>query len=574
MTVMDLSSSPQSLSITLTNATSVSVTLASATCSDDSSTYSSYTYSTLHTPSIPSIDRTSLSPGDEVVITVTGISNTAQENVLTIGNRPCISSSHSSINESQPDYSYAIPSSQSFVDAQVTCQVADLYPGSYRIALHVAGHGWAYASDDVASVLLRPTVTDQVVPAVGSLRGGQLLSVPVRGLPTRAVSNTAVSVGHTPCFMQAIELTGASEPWSGNLTCVTQSAQSDGYSSLIEQHSPLAYWSLQSDFFSSDGSHIGTDGVTSFSNQIELGIVADATIVGEVSRRQVGISGNSLTDQAAKFDSSYLHIPSIEGFSFASGFGLELWLKNASENGTYQTVAGSIESGFLLLINPCQQLEFWLFVTDDAAMLSGSGSGNGSSNGDTNVANANSNVNCFSNEEVKTVSDDSVLPSGVWSVVRHTSNLTASLWYQVFIGFRAENCSSDQTWCSNGTQSLHVNGNLVHSRTTAFSPPVSSSLEIGGTSKVEESSPVELSAFVGWLDEVSIYEAPLTPEEIGLHYHFGSTEAQPVWVITESADTSGDASGLHGEAVIDWETASGNTFSFNDSTLLKFEWNR
>ena len=299
---------------------------------------------------------------------------------------------------------------------------SNIRPGYYRTILHVAGQGWASAVLEDTTVKVTPRIDSSPHINSISLRGEIPLTFSTTGLLPSSITNTRVLIGNTPCIVQSIASDGA-------LTCLSQAAQDDGYSSLIQRSRPLGYWSLQADLSNDE-----VDGDVSFSNGGSVGSLADALVVGGVETRQEGISGNSATDQAAFFESSYLVVSSEERFTRPVGFAAEFWLKSDQLSDKYRIVFSSasyhdnIARGYVVLINPCNQLEFWVAVgPEDQGSAKGQSSGHSSGYssgqgllGPDDMCEVISDVSMcsFSCLGPLTVPDTSTLPRGPWHVIR------------------------------------------------------------------------------------------------------------------------------------------------------------
>ena len=324
------------------------------TCEDTTAPFTHYSYSVSDTPVVSIVMGSSSSEADYILLNLQLISAVREDNVLTLGGLPCGGGTPVPIvgSRSEPDFSSPRTSGMYYSD-ETQCTVPFLAPGHHRIVLHVAGKGWAHGSLDTTTLDIRGVVDSTPSQATGSLRGGIKLSIQTRGLTMSDIPRSRVSIGNTPCHIQTIS-------YYGDLTCVSQPAINDGYSSVVYHDQAVAYWSLQADYFESDGTYIDSDGAFFYRSSGTLGHSANATVFGEVVPREVGISGNSLTDQSALFNASYIEAPALSEFSHPAGFGIGLWVKTPDDRAHYRIMTnsasfeGGISRGFLLLLKPVQ----------------------------------------------------------------------------------------------------------------------------------------------------------------------------------------------------------------------------
>ena len=367
----------------------------------------------------------------------------------------------------------------------------------------------------------------------------------------------------------------------------------------------MGHWSLQTDYYDSGGRFEGSDGEAFYRNLGSLGAVLDAVVRGEVVGGEEGISGNNITDQALLFNASYIEVPFDPSLSESSGFGLGLWLRVPHSSGSSPTdlvtghyrifadqasFSGGVAQGYLLLINPCGQLEFWLAT--------------GQSVDGTTIA-----ENCPAISDIATdcampvaCSGVSVtmgtspvdLPPGVWSIVRCDS-CDVTMWGFIAAGWEADDqtqCGTANSPCS-GQQSLRFNGVSVATLSSTHLPSLNTSLQLGGTGRIEPGHTAQaawpqsrLGSFTGLLDEVSLYPSPLSADQATSHWEFGSTDKQKIWIRTETADGVGDGIipnleySMEWEPVftqvrsVDWEAGSEEEVTLEEGVALLFTWTR
>ena len=113
---------------------SVSLTLdgSTITCMDTSSLYSSYTYSPDDTPVVESITPQTLSPKDEMTVSLKGISNEAEDNILTIGGLACqvLANNTASTLKTQPNFATPISGTAYFATSSDTCTIPNMSAGN------------------------------------------------------------------------------------------------------------------------------------------------------------------------------------------------------------------------------------------------------------------------------------------------------------------------------------------------------------------------------------------------------------------------------------------------------------
>ena len=553
------------------NGASINLNDGSVLCGDTASPYQNYTFAVSYTPTV-TVTPSQGSVGMLVEVSAQSLSSVREDNTLTFGGMPCSDpSSPVSAVKTTPTFASVDDATRTYSSLVFNCTLPGIDPGEYEVSLHVEGRGWAYASVNTSVISVSAQITTAMTPPSGSLRGGQEISIPVHGLTDWVVGNMTVTIGNTPCQVQRVDTNGALD---GILTCITSPARDDGYSSLVSQDGAQAYWSLQTDIYAPDGTYHARDGTYNFSSRGLLGSQASASVFGRVLGQQVGISGNNVTDQAAEFNSSYIKVPALNQLTSVAGFGIELWLGTSAGGGAYRILVDATTSspsgGYMLVLNPCNQLEFWL------------GIGPSSNGGLDHCPLLQSNLPCpASCSGITMVTAGSLLPSGKWSVIQ-SSQSDWSPWHQVFFGWSATVC--DGTGACTGDQVLYVDGSLVNASVISYVPSTKS-ITFGGSSRYPAGGQwdgiSQLAPFVGLLDEISFYGAPLSPGAVAEHYHYGSSGAQPIWLVTEGVDGVGGVQGGGGRGQgfahilpINWEDQLNGDYLVNGSTALLFQWTR
>ncbi len=550
-------------------------------CNDTGVFFTSYTYATSSTPVFQILSERNAAAGASLVLNFEGISDIAENNIFIFGGSTpisCSSLNPPSLSTSQTDPLLRLSSigTEMYIDSTVECIMPDLQAGSYRSLLHVAGRGWGYASLEDSVIYIYPQILSSPSVESGSLRGGLSLTMQTAGLYPSDIVRTRVTIGNTPCLVQDIDI-------DGSLSCLTLAAIDDGLSSLISQSSPLAYWSLQTDYYKYNGSYLSSDGSSFFRSRGYLGSRANARVHGLVSNRQAGISGNDKTDQSILFQQSgFLQVPSLEQLFSSASFSMEFWMKLSNTVQGYSVIVNASSfcysdqaCGFLVMFNPCNELEFWVASENNLEELQ-----------DRNVTECilvtdSSQCPQACNGYIEVSESMGVLlPSGLWHVVQG-NRLDWSDWHHVHISWQPE-CLMGSALC-NGTQTLVIDGEH-HSFSGSYLKPNSTTIEMGGCSALPLGFTgvwMGLASFNGYLDEVAFYNRSLSDSEIDDRITYGLRDIQPIWLSVEGMDGVGIGSipDIYYETLpvlnletIDWESATNLSRIYNDSLVLQFEW--
>lgn len=615
--VLELEDIEASLSLTI-NSISLNVSNYNVQCTETNSDFSTYTYSVSSTPVLQSLSQQSVVAGDMLVIELKGISETQNDNILLFGGNTgltCFSPNPpilSTVIMSPVTSVSTTASTYSDHTTVVHCTVPALPAGMYRPLLHVAGRGWGQSSLESTVVTVHPQITSSPSSASGSLRGGLSLAMGTRGLFDSDVLRTRVTIGNTPCRVESIDT-------EGMLTCFTQAAVDDGYSALIRASLPLAYWSLQTDYYRSNNSYLASDGLSFLRNSGSLGVRANASIHGSIALRQEGISGNSLTDQSIGFtESAFLQVPALEELLSPSGFAMDFWVRVPLSIQHYRILINASSScedaacGFMVMLNPCNQVEFWLasgeqFQEEDDQ----SGSGVDQFQEDINLFASGENLQQFLEDNATVcslISDVSqcstscsgymdtsglMLPTGVWHIIR-SSPTNLSDWNHVYISWKANtirdsvnNLTSTDcmtTGVCNGMQELIINGEYDSISSTY--QRANTGIEIGGSSSIALGTTGVwngMAPFNGYIDEVAYYDKPLELSEINSRVVHGTQETQPIVLTVEGFDGVGTGSVPNliytpttnpplPPEVINWESVVDFEYTYEDSVMLQFGW--
>ena len=589
-------------------------------CGAPPQNFDHYMFAVSHTPLVSDTFSGVFSYQDENSVQVSGLATTSEHNLFTIGGKACSMSGQFSTNLVQPDYSGPADNTISYssMERSVGCEMDLVEPGVYRPILHVAGRGRGLVLDSAIVDVVPTYGPAQLHDPSGSLRGGTLLEIDARGLSEDDITKLRVEIGNTPCLVQQIDPSN-----HNHIYCITEPARDDGYSSLVHSLHPVGYWTLQTDYFNEDGGYVGSDGETVYRNVGSVGRGGDGRVRGEVVGREEGISGNTLTNQAALFNNSYIEVPFHSDFAQPAGFGMGLWIKAPALEGDPETSAANflapqlspgsgdplpgsgegdisqgvkgpyrilvdfaslsdgVAHGYVIVINPCDQLEFWLASVQSIATFSGAEDCPTITSDD-----CASPAVCSGYSVVSMAMTYGNLPPGVWSVIRcGDCNLTE--WSLVSVGWTAD--SEDCEELCAGQQVLHFNDRFIDTMATTHSAQTNRSLLIGGTDRLllggdSDLSNSPLTGFVGHVDEVSVFDRPMSASEAEEHFEYGSTEKQKVWIRVESVD--GISTGQDLEPVlewngafeevqsVDWNTVSGEVIEIADNIALRFSWTR
>ena len=542
-----------------------------------------YKYSSCLTPVIQEVNPTQLVQGQLLNITVNNMRSPDPGHMITIGRSACMSSS------------LVVAGGIGGVST-ISCATPTLLPGVYTVKLQVTGQGMATAAVNNSIVEYYAQVSMLMSVSEGSLKGGTEITIPALDFYSHSISNTRVVIGNTPCDVQyATMATGGQQ---GNITCITRSAQDDGYSSLVLHSSPLGYWNMQLDHYYTDGQYLYSN-PTAFPNLGSTGSHSNALPSLGILAGQHGISGNNVTDQSILFNASYLHVPYHPQLNQLYGFGMEFWIKGAERNSWgYQIVLSSLDidvaSGYLIMLNPCGYWEVWLGSGDNDTSMVGSG-GSAAATGDCPLITMETHCSNYSScNGSRVIPDDysSYIAGGVWDVIATNAyfNVSNNNWSHVLINYITDNGVADdertglpsddladdptnRTDCyfinnrvaCHGTLELFIDTLLAASSPVQYSPALSGDLLIGGIA-----SNGSFAHFVGYLDEVSVYGMPVGNDVITDHHYYGNSADQPVWLIVEGvADNVQELTHLQ---VITWDNITNNDIIIDNNTAIQIEW--
>ena len=544
-----------------------------------------YKYSSCLTPIIQEVNPTQLIQGQLLSISLLNMRSPDPGHMITIGETACISSS--------------LTMAGGIGDMSIlSCTTPSVFPGQYTVKLHVTGQGVATATVNGSVVEYQPQIAMLTSSNEGSLKGGTEISIPALDFYSHSISHTRVLIGNTPCDVQYATM--ATTPGQlGNITCITRSAQDDGYSSLVLHARPLGYWNMQLDHYSVDGQYLYSN-PTLFRNLGSTSSPGDAIPSVGILAGQYGISGNNVTDQSILFNASYLRVPYHPQLNQLYGFGMEFWVKGAERNGWgYKIVISShdndIANGYLVMINPCGYWEVWLGSGDNDTSILGSGD---PVVGDCPFITMEEQCGNYSscNGSLVVSSDYSpYITEGIWNIISANVyfNISSNNWTHVVINYVSDDgvVSDDRTGLPSedlvddlanrsdcfivnnrtscyGTLQLFIDASLVVSSTVQYSPAHSGDLLIGGIEL--NSSNESLTHFAGFLDEVSLYSAPLANDVITDHHHYGNSADQPVWLIVEGvADNVRELTQLQ---VIIWDNITNSDIIIDNNTSIQIEW--
>ena len=473
-------------------------------------------------------------------ITVKGISTLTEYNVLTIGGKPCTSSSHTSTTATKPIINLPPEGTNDYIDTTIICTVPDIYPGEYRAILHVTGRGWAYGEISDTIVSVTASIQKDYSTFDGSQAGGSLLTIPITGIDPFLIGQTSVHIGNTPCHVQHIADI-STNPLQSDIVCRTVVPRDDGYSSLVSNRA-MSYWSLQFDFYDSSNVKYSSESTLSFSNSGRTSSNSPANIVGSVVQGEPGISGEQYIDQSAYFSSSYLEVTSFVDFQALGSFSFELWFRSMSPSDKYVVLASSYEAdhqsakGFIVVLNPCNEIEFRLGTgehIEDTLFF------NSSQEDCDDLSDCYSSLKECTLQNLEDSSYEFQLPTGNWTVLRSDPLVNASKWNHMVFGFDV----IDKGEPSIGYQRMFINGEFYETD-SSYQHANESDIMFGGsnilhTKVISALDDSELSPFVGYIDEICLYDYMLNKEDVDIHYHYGTTDQQPIWIKTEKVDGVG-----------------------------------
>ena len=543
-----------------------------------------YKYSFCLTPIIQEVNPAQLIQGQLLSISVLNMRSPDPGHMITIGKTTCMSSS---VTMAGGIGGMSI----------LSCTTPSLFPGQYTVKLHVTGQGLATAAVNDSVVEYQPRIAMLTSSSEGSLKGGIEISIPALDFYSHSISYTRVLIGNTPCDVQYATI-AATPGQLGNITCITRSAQDDGYSSLVLHARPIGYWNMQLDHYSVDGQYLYSN-PTLFPNLGSTGSPGDAIPSVGILAGQYGISGNDVTDQSILFNASYLRVPYHPQLNQLYGFGIEFWVKGAERNGWgYKIVISShdndVANGYLVMINPCGYWEVWLGSGDNDTSILGSG---GPVVGDCSFITMEEECSNYSscNGSLVVSSDYSpYITGGIWNIISTNEyfNISSNNWTHVVINYVSDNgvVSDDRTGLPSedlvddlanrsdcfivnnrtscyGTLQLFIDASLVDSSAVQYNPAHSGDLLIGGIELT--SSNESFTHFAGFLDEVSLYATPLASDVITDHHHYGNSADQPVWLIVEGV--TDNVRELH-QQVITWDNITNSDIIIDNNTSIQIEW--
>ena len=497
-----------------------------------------YLFSSCHTPQILSITPAVAGVRDEIFLQIEGMSSNPNENIILIGGHLC-GSSNGNITDAD-DIEGVITSSvaSSPLDGSISCSLPQsLSPGIYWIEVYVQGIGYAYSVGNSSRITVTPFIAETSVN-VGSLRGRTEIMLSGRGFNVDPMKNQ-IFVGNTPCIAQSIVLGSTT---NDQLICRTLSALNDGYSSVVINDRVASYYSMQQHEYYLNGSYRRN---------------TFPTYQGLVIAGQIGISGNDVTDQSALIEDGYLSIDD-DSISSQLGFSVEFWARAASSSKSFEDTYGNNyhiilehyspaeygNMGYVILVNPCNQIEVWL--------------GTGTT-GEPPSCNVTEGVANCSNpcSGVLQVSEDSGLPAGSWFTGAGpqwdvntidwthfviTWSIADTVVAEEHLGLPSNELDYDlstlgacnpngEIYSCEGSLFIFANGQLIRKFDNVwYSDNAMGNLYIGGHPGTYSG---QLAPFKGYLDEIGLYKHALTAEQVDQHYHYGTSGFQNVRLLTE-----------------------------------------
>lgn len=169
-------------------------------CHNTASNGCTYTFSEAHTPQVTAVSPAVMGGADPtttIVLTGSGLSAIAEENVVMVGGARCSSITAASTGDN------------------ITCSLAAMPASSYTLTLEVKNLGRAYIPDDISVITSEGRLTS-VIPIYGSIFGGTELTITGSGFH-EGRQNTLVLIGPVSCVVRSVNLT--------SLVCVTEPTQ-------------------------------------------------------------------------------------------------------------------------------------------------------------------------------------------------------------------------------------------------------------------------------------------------------------------------------------------------------------
>lgn len=509
-----------------------------------------YTYSVCHTPIVQRISSSAVQPGQQISLFGFGFpgeSIGAVVTTFTINRLPCAYASASSTSRQNPPSTPSTLSNALLGQTNsLNCTMPFLPSGFYRMVVHVWGRGWAFFANEGDKVQYQPVA--MASKQSGSVQGGSLVQIKGEGFAASGAAENQVLIGNTPCDVLSVARSSQGE----QLVCVTRAPVDDGYSSVIRRDQPLAYWPFPR--------MINWRGGTAENNG-SIGAAANAQLPSDSIANEPGLTrANGLTGTAVQFNGNPATVP-YNAQMFANwSFTAELWMRTKLDDeskylGYHRQVLGLNadglhSNGYLLWLNPCGQLEFWLgtganltamdTASEACPVLKFTSTTPDNSTGVMLECAALPSATCSGTRLVnRNDSRDSSLPGGVWSVVQ-TEVPELFNWTHVVMSFEVLKNDDDGPMCSTsagnticqGVQRLLVNGKVVAAVSANYSR-ANATLEIGGSSKPN------VLGYSGWLDEVALYGTNLPSQRIARHHYFGTHDEQLLSVTVNGLDQRG-----------------------------------
>lgn len=185
-----------------------------------------FEYSLSHTPYVQDVSPITISMAGSTTIEITGFgfSDTLEENIVYLGNSPCI----------------IITSNETEISCEVEALAAAQYPFSLRVCNLTEGRCFGNALvEEGAQVVSVEAASVSLVPDTGSILGGTLVTISGYGYNTS--SSISVIIGSSSCQVTMVTLdtiqcvTSASNPGSAIVTVL------DGRSEIPSQGDPLSF---------------------------------------------------------------------------------------------------------------------------------------------------------------------------------------------------------------------------------------------------------------------------------------------------------------------------------------------
>jgi hypothetical protein len=242
-------------------------------------------------------------------------------------------------------------------------------------------------------------------------------------------------------------------------------------------------------------------------NRGSMGLLGDAHVSAtgvQLNAAAASFAASQQNDYSVRFEGAdaaqQIRVPFRAGFNSAAAFAVELWVQLDSTAAAGQAqlivananVAAAAANGWLLWLNPCGELDFWLAATSGAAAA-------------TAPATSMDAAGAASCAAYRTATADAAVFQ--WSAVTSDAAVATDVWTHVALSYEA----------ATQRQALYVNGALQGSGSAtvvsaAFVANTAAPLVFGGGI----AATANVAPFRGSLDEIALWSAPQPAHFIAL----------------------------------------------------------